>query len=73
MKTENDLTKDENRDPITGEPGSHPLGTGLGSAGGAAAGAAIGAIGGPIGMAVGGVIAIVAQPQGPEHVEPKSR
>lgn len=46
---------DANRDPITGEPGSHPVGTGLGAAGGAAAGAAIGAVGGPIGMAVGGV------------------
>jgi uncharacterized protein YcfJ len=49
-----------NRDPITGEPGSHPVGTGLGSAGGAAAGAAVGALGGPIGMAVGGVIGAVA-------------
>ena len=29
-----------NRDPITGEPGSHPVGTGLGSAGGAAGHAA---------------------------------
>lgn len=27
-----------NRDPLTGEAGSHPLGTGVGSAGGAAAG-----------------------------------
>lgn len=60
MKTDNDLTKDENRDPITGEPGSHPVGTGLGSAGGAAAGAAIGAIGGPIGMVVGGVVGAIA-------------
>ena len=29
---------DANRDPLTGEPGSHPIGTGIGSAGGAAAG-----------------------------------
>ena len=50
-----------NRDPITGEPGSHPVGTGLGSAGGAAAGAAVGgAIGGPVGAAVGGVAGAVA-------------
>ncbi len=55
-----DQSKDLNRDPITGEPGSHPLGTGLGSAGGAAAGAAIGAVGGPIGMAIGGAIGAVA-------------
>ena len=50
-----------NRDPITGEPGSHPVGTGVGSAGGAAAGAAVGAlVGGPIGAAVGGVVGAVA-------------
>ena len=41
---------DLNRDPITGEPGSHPIGTAVGGMGGAAAGAAIGAIGGPLGM-----------------------
>lgn len=52
--------KDLNRDPITGEPGSHPLGTGVGSAGGAAAGAAIGAVGGPVGAIVGGVIGAIA-------------
>jgi hypothetical protein len=49
-----------NRDPITGEPGSHPVGTGVGSAGGAAAGAAIGALGGPIGALIGGAIGAVA-------------
>ena len=42
-----------NRDPLTGEPGSHPVGTGVGAAAGAASGAAIGAVGGPIGIAVG--------------------
>ena len=48
---------DENLDPITGEPGSHPVGTGVGAFGGGAAGAAIGgAIGGPIGAPVGAVI-----------------
>ncbi len=52
--------KDMNRDPLTGEPGSHPVGTGIGAAGGAATGAAIGAVGGPVGMAVGGVIGAVA-------------
>ena len=46
--------KDLNRDPITGAPGSHPVGTGLGAAGGGAAGAAIGtAVGGPVGAVVG--------------------
>jgi len=50
-----------NPDPITGEPGSHPIGTGLGAAGaGAAAGAAGGAVAGPVGAAVGAVIGAVA-------------
>ena len=35
-------TTDANRDPITGAPGAHPVGTGVGAAGGGAAGAAIG-------------------------------
>ena len=49
-----------NRDPITKEPGSHPVGTGIGSAGGAAAGAAVGAVvGGPVGAVVGGAIGAV--------------
>src|SRR6187397_403270 len=51
---------DANRDPITGTPGAHPVGTGVGAAGGAAAGAAIGAVGGPVGAAVGLVAGAVA-------------
>jgi len=51
--------KDLNRDPITDEPGAHPVGTGLGATGGAVAGAAAGSIGGPIGVAVGGVVGAV--------------
>ena len=35
--------KDANRDPLTNEPGAHPIGTGVGAAGGAVAGAATGA------------------------------
>jgi hypothetical protein len=67
-------TKDENRDPITEEPGAHPVGTGIGAAaGGAAGGAALGAagaavegaiagtaLGGPVGAAIGGVAGVVA-------------
>ena len=50
-----------NRDPITDEPGSHPVGTGVGATGGAVAGAAAGAVvGGPVGAAVGGVVGAVA-------------
>jgi hypothetical protein len=45
---------DRNEDPITGAPGSHPIGTGVGAAaGGAATGAAVGSVAGPIGTAVG--------------------
>ena len=47
-------------DPITGEPGSHPVGTSIGSVGGAAVGAAFGAPFGPIGVLVGGAIGAVA-------------
>lgn len=46
--------RDANRDPITGTPGSHAIGTGLGAiAGGAAAGAVAGTVVGPVGTVVG--------------------
>ncbi|MEP7324833.1 MAG: hypothetical protein ABI836_02695 [Gemmatimonadota bacterium] len=51
---------DANRDPLSGAPGAHPIGTGVGAAGGAAAGAAIGTMGGPVGAVVGGAIGAVA-------------
>lgn len=54
-------TKDTNPDPITGEPGSHPVGTGVGAAGAGAAGAAVGgAVGGPVGAVVGAAVGAVA-------------
>ena len=50
-----------NRDPLSNEPGAHPVGTGVGAVlGGGAAGAAAGALGGPIGAAVGGLAGAVA-------------
>ena len=52
--------RDLNRDPLTGEPGSHPVGTGIGAAGGAATGAAIGSVAGPVGTIIGGAIGAVA-------------
>lgn len=53
--------EDTNPDPLTGEHGSHPIGTGVGAAlGGAAAGAAAGAIAGPLGTVAGAVIGGVA-------------
>lgn len=53
-----------NSDPITGEPGSHPVGTGAGALAAGAAGAAIGAaiggpIGAPVGAAIGGIVGAV--------------
>lgn len=52
--------KSRNPDPITGAPGSHPVGTGLGAAmGGAAAGAATGTIAGPIGTIAGAAVGAV--------------
>ncbi len=46
--------QDANRDPLTGQPGSHPVSTGVGAvAGGAAAGAAVGTVAGPVGTGIG--------------------
>lgn len=53
-------TRDMNRDPISGTPGSHPLGVGVGGTGGAAAGAVIGSFAGPIGTLIGGTIGAIA-------------
>jgi hypothetical protein len=53
--------RDLNEDPITGEPGSHPVGAGVGAAvGGAAAGAAVGAVAGPVGTVAGTIIGGIA-------------
>jgi len=52
--------KDTNPDPITGAPGSHPVGTGVGAAAAGAAGAAIGSVAGPVGTAVGAAVGAVA-------------
>jgi hypothetical protein len=52
---------DLNRDPISGTPGAHPLGTGAGAASGGTAGAAIGmAVGGPVGSVIGAAVGAVA-------------
>lgn len=57
---QNKKDKSRNPDPITGAPGSHPIGTGLGAAaGGAATGAAVGTVAGPVGTAVGAGIGAV--------------
>jgi hypothetical protein len=52
---------DVNRDPLSGETGAHPLGTGAGAASGGMAGAAVGTVvGGPIGAVIGAVVGAVA-------------
>jgi len=49
-----------NRDPITGAPGAHPVGTGIGAAaGGAAAGAAAGTVAGPVGTVAGAAVGAI--------------
>jgi hypothetical protein len=53
-------TTDSNRDPLTGAPGSHPVGTGVGAlAGGIAAGAAAGTVAGPVGTVIGAAVGAV--------------
>ena len=61
---------DLNREPITGTPGAHPLGTGAGAASGGVAGAAIGVAAGPIGVAVGAVAGGLAGKRAAEAVNP---
>ncbi len=51
---------DANLDPISGQPGAHPVGTGIGAAGAGSVGAVVGAVvGGPIGAVVGSAIGAV--------------
>jgi hypothetical protein len=69
--------RDDNPDPVTGEPGSHPIGTGVGTAaGGLAMGAAAGAAAGPLGAAagavVGGVLGGLAGKEVAEQIDPTS-
>jgi hypothetical protein len=52
---------DQNRDPLSGEAGAHPVGVGIGAAAaGAAIGAAVATVAGPIGTAVGAAIGAFA-------------
>jgi uncharacterized protein YcfJ len=55
-----DKQPDANRDPITGAPGSHPVGTGIGAAAGGATGAAIGSVAGPAGTVIGAAVGAIA-------------
>nr|HET7860764.1 glycine zipper domain-containing protein [Caldimonas sp.] len=51
--------RDANRDPLTGAPGSHPVGTAAGAVAGGAAGAAVGTAAGPVGTVVGAAVGAV--------------
>lgn len=84
VKKMSDTAKsDLNADPITGEPGSHPIGTAVGAigvgavgavAGAAVAGAAVGAVAGPLGAlagaAVGTIIGGIAGHAAGEKMDP---
>ena len=51
---------DANLDPLTREPGAHPVGVGVGAVlGGAAAGAATGTVAGPVGTVIGAAVGAV--------------
>src|SRR5437016_2816375 len=65
METEKDRfeKKEEHRDPLSGEPGAHPVGTGVGAAvGGGVLGTGLGAAGAA--AAVGGTLGSAAGPAG---------
>ncbi len=65
-------------DPISGEPGAHPIGVGMGAVGaGALAGAAGGLLAGPVGMmagaAIGAVVGGLAGKAAAEAVNPSAK
>ena len=75
MKSTEREERDANRDPLTGAPGAHPVGTGLGAAaGGMAAGAAAGTVAGPVGTlagaAAGAVLGGLAGKAAAEAIDP---
>ena len=50
-----------NKDPITGESGAHPVGTGVGATGGAVTGAVVGTlVASPVGTVVGAAMGAAA-------------
>jgi len=50
-----------NADPITDQPGSHPIETGIGAAAaGVASGMAVGSVAGPVGTAIGAAVGAIA-------------
>jgi hypothetical protein len=69
------MTSNENLDPLTGEPGAHPVGTGVGATlgamvAGAAAGSVVGPVGTVIGMAIGATLGGLAGKGLAENIDP---
>jgi len=69
------MTSSEHRDPMTGEPGAHPIGTGVGATigamvAGAAAGSVVGPAGTVIGMAIGATLGGLAGKGVAESIDP---
>lgn len=69
------MTSNENRDPLSGEPGAHPIGTGMGASvgavvAGAVAGSVVGPLGTVIGMAIGATLGGLAGKGLAESVDP---
>ena len=61
QRHQQEADRHEHRDPLSREPGAHPLGVASGTTGGAIGGAAIGAaVGGPFGAAIGGAVGALA-------------
>lgn len=60
-RDEETIEERRNEDPLSGEAGAHPVGTGVGAAlGGAAAGAVAGSVAGPVGTVLGTIVGGVA-------------
>ena len=71
----NVMTTDPHLDPLSGEPGAHPVGTGLGATigavvAGAAAGSVVGPVGTIIGMAIGATLGGLAGKGLAENMDP---
>ena len=69
------MTSNQNLDPLSGEPGSHPVGTGVGATlgamvAGAAAGSVVGPVGTVIGMAIGATLGGLAGKGLAENIDP---
>lgn len=77
MNRHDEAADDENRDPVSGEPGAHPVGTGIGAAAGGITGAGLavgtmtaGPVGAVLGIAAGAALGGLAGKAVAEEVDP---